>query len=137
MPNSYNISTHPFDETYHSYYNEIRKTFRTTNGAGGTLFSIELPVMSSAFIEVVLQAKLEGSDEFYVELITYRAYRGASGNVVNMSGATLSLSENFTNNPTRAVTVTPSLFVLNVGSGVVQNVNWIATVRYKIEKFTS
>lgn len=109
---------------------------RTTNGAGGTIFSIALPELAVMFLEVVFKAKLEGSDEYYVELITYRAYNPAGGNVINMSGATTSLSENFTVNPTRAVATTSTLFVLNVGSGgVLQNVNWEAIIRYHITQF--
>lgn len=89
------------------------------------------------FIQYILTGKLEGGNEFYIELVTKRLYRGATGNVIELSGATTSLSENFTINPTRVQSLGAGTYTLTVSSGGMQTVNWDVYVDYIVTEFPS
>ena len=131
---TYNPFTSNLDIAPSSEWREYKNEVRTTTGAGLTIASIPIPDNTAAFFQIILMGKLEGADQYYVELITHRFYKPVGGNAVQLSGGTASLSENFTVNPVRAVSAGAN-YVLQVTSGGVQDVNWEILINYHFKTF--
>jgi hypothetical protein len=119
-------------------YIQESNSFQTLTGSGVGAFVIsDIPLNSSLFLEYILKGKLDGADEFYIEQVTKRLYRGSVGNIQQLSGSTTSLSENFTINPNRAQTLGADSYTLLVSSGGVQTINWDVYVSYILTEFPS
>ena len=121
-----------------NHWKQLQGTAQSTTGAGVGIFTLtDIPFNSSVYLQYMLTAKLDGADEFRVELVTKRLYRGAAGNVIELAGATTSLSQNFTISPTRAQTLGGGTYALSVGSGGMQTINWDVYVDYIVTTFNS
>lgn len=119
-----------------SHWQQLVTDAQSTSGAGVGMFQLtDIPFNSAIFIQYVLVGKLVGGNEFYIELVTKRLYRGATGNLIELSGATTSLSENFTINPNRAQSLGAGTYSLTVSSGGAQTVDWTCYVDYLVTDF--
>lgn len=133
-----NPYTRQLDYSENNLWKQLSGTATSTTGAGVVIFTIDgIPANSAVFIEYILKGKLEGADQFYIEQVTKRVYKGSTGNVVELSGATVSLSENFVTNPARSQTLGVDSYTLQVGSGGTQTVNWEVICNYHISTFNA